>query len=163
MSVLFKKQQFADPTRSGAPKMYYPRLVTLGQSAKIDTIAWMIKERSSLSTGEVLSVLTNFVEVMRECLFSGQTVNIADFGVFSLSCSGEGSATQKECTADKIKQVNINFRPSASVKINTASTRAGEKIEFIDVQAYLSGLKNTGGDDGDDGGDDGGGGIDPDA
>ena len=55
---------------------------------------------------------------MRESLYAGQSVNIKDFGVFSLSCEGEGSATRKECTAEKIKRVNINFRPSTSVKVN---------------------------------------------
>lgn len=154
MAVLFKKESWADLTKQDAPKLYYPRLITLGQTVSVDVVAWKIKERSSLSKGEVLSVLTNFVEVMRECLFAGQSVNIANFGVFSLSCTADGSELAKDCTAEKIKQVNINFRPSTSVKIDPTSTRAGDKMEFIDLQTYLDSLKGAGG-----GTDDGGGGV----
>lgn len=164
MAVFFKKERFADPTRKDAPKLYYPRLVTLGQSVGLDTVAYKMKNVSSLSRGDIHSVLINFVEAMRECLYAGQTVNVQDFGVFSLSCEGEGVTDVKECTAEKIKQVHINFRPSSSLKVSLADTRSGEKIEFIDLQAYIDAQKKgPGAGEGDDGngddgnGDDGGG------
>ena len=68
-----------------------------------------------------------------------------------------------------IKAVNINFRPSSSVRPNLASTRADEKIEFLDLDAPKKkktegegnpddgGSENPGG-----GGDDGGETPDPD-
>lgn len=118
MGVFFKKEEYADPTKKDAAKMFYPRLVTLGQSVGLDVLTYKIRNVSSLSKGDIQSVITNFVETMRESLYAGQSVNIKDFGVFSLSCEGEGSATRKECTAEKIKRVNINFRPSTSVKVN---------------------------------------------
>jgi len=158
MAVFFKKEQFADPTRKDAAKLYYPRLVTLGQSVGLDTVAYKMKNVSSLSLGDIHSVLINFVEAMRECLYAGQTVNIQDFGVFSLSCEGEGATEIKDCTAEKIKQVRINFRPSSSVKVNLTETRSGGKIEFIDLQAYLDGQKSASGSDGS--GDDSGNGGD---
>lgn len=157
MGVFFKKEQFSDPTRKDAAKMYYPRLVTLGQSVGLDVLAYKMQKVSSLSPGDIHSVLINFVEAMRESLYAGQSVNVANFGVFSLSCEGEGSLNIKDCTAEKIKQVRINFRPSSSVKVDLTATRAGEKIEFIDLQAYLEaqgggagdgGGGNTGGDGG---------------
>lgn len=158
MAVFFKKELFADPTRKDKGKLYYPRLVTLGQTVGLDTVVYKIKNSSSLSKGDIQSVLTNFVEVMRDCLFAGQTVNVKDFGVFSLSCEGDGVAASKECTAEKIKQVRINFRPSTSIKVNMASTRAGEKIEFVDLKAYLEAQKNGGNSGGStSGGDDGSG------
>ena len=156
MGVFFKKEELADPTRKDAKKLFYPRLVTLGQSVGLATVAFKMKNVSSLSKGDIQSVITNFVETMREALYAGQSVNIQDFGVFSLSCEGAGSPTAKECTADKIKQVRINFRPSTSVKVDLANTRAGEKIEFIDLQAYLEAQQNGGGTTG--GGDNPGGG-----
>ena len=143
MGVFFKKEEYADPTKKDAAKMFYPRLVTLGQSVGLDVLTYKIRNVSSLSKGDIQSVITNFVETMRESLYAGQSVNIKDFGVFSLSCEGEGSATRKECTAEKIKRVNINFRPSTSVKVDLVTTRAGEKIEFIDLQAYLEAQKEA--------------------
>jgi len=143
MGVFFKKEQFADPTKAGATKLYYPRLVTLGQSADLDAVAYKMKNVSSLSRGDIHSVLINFVDVMRDLLYGGQSVNVQGFGVFSLSCEGEGMAESKDCTAEKITKVHINFRPSCSVKVNLADTRAGEKLEFIDLQAYLEAQKKA--------------------
>ena len=145
MGVFFKKEQFSDPTRKDAAKMFYPRLVTLGQSVELSEVAYRMQKMSSLSQGDIHSVIINFVDVMRESLYGGKSVNVENFGVFSLSCEGEGSADVKKCTADKIKKVRINFRPSSSVKVDLATTRAGEKIEFIDLQAYLESQGTTGG------------------
>lgn len=54
-----------------------------------------MKEKSSLSLGDIKSVLTNFVEAMRTSLYNGQSVNIRDFGVFSLSARTKGVDTEK--------------------------------------------------------------------
>ena len=45
--------------------------------------------------------------------------------------------------------VKINFRPSSSVRPNLTSTRAGDKIEFIDIKAALEGKESEKGGDGD--------------
>ena len=111
-----------------------------------------MKDKSSLSLGDIQSVLTNYVEAMRAALFDGKSVNIRDFGVFSLSAHTLGATTKEECTVKNIKSIQINFRPSSSVRPNLTSTRAGEKIEFLDLDAPKK--KKT---DGEDPGDEGGG------
>ena len=110
-----------------------------------------MKEKSSLSLGDIQSVLTNLVEAMRAALFDGKSVNIRDFGVFSLSATTLGADTKEECTMKNIRSVNINFRPSSSVRPNLTSTRAGEKIEFLDLDAPKK-KKTEGGDSGEEGG-----------
>ena len=72
--------------------------------------------------------------------------------VYSAFPLPRGSDTKDECTMKNIKTVNINFRPSSSVRPNLTSTRAGEKIEFLDLDAPKK--KKT---DGEDPGDEGGG------
>lgn len=157
MAVPFKKIMRKDPRDATAVEKFYPQLVTLGQSADLETIAFEMKEKSSLSLGDIQSVLTNFVEAMRLSLYGGKSVNIRDFGVFSLSARTVGMTDVKECTAKNILAVRINFRPSSSVRPNLTSSRAGEKIEFLDIEAALKGKEK------DEGGDDGGGGgvVDP--
>lgn len=88
---------------------------------------------------------------MRAALFDGKSVNIRDFGVFSLSATTLGADTKEECTMKNIRSVNINFRPSSSVRPNLTSTRAGEKIEFLDLDAPKK-KKTEGGDSGEEGG-----------
>ena len=116
MGVPFKKIARKDPRKADAVAKFYPQLVTLGDNATLDDIAYVMKEKSSLTLGDIQSVLTNFVEAMITTLYSGQSVNIKNFGVFSLSARTAGVLDVKECTAKNIKAVKINFRPSSTVR-----------------------------------------------
>ena len=151
MAVPFKKIQRKDPRKADEAGKYYPQLVTLGNCATLDTIAYAMKEKSSLTLGDIKSVITNFVEAMRTALYNGQSVNVRDFGVFSLSARTQGTEKQEDCTVKNIMAVKINFRASSSVRPNLTSTRAGERLEFIDIKAALEGKEPGKGDDGEGG------------
>ena len=134
MAIPFKRMGRKDPRKIDGVLKYHPQLVTMGQSVDLDGIAYIMKDKSSLSLGDIQSVLTNYVEAMRAALFDGKSVNIRDFGVFSLSAHTLGATTKEECTVKNIKSIQINFRPSSSVRPNLTSTRAGDKIEFLDLE-----------------------------
>ena len=85
MTVAFKKVLRINPIDKKVAGKYYPQLIVVGNPATLDSIAAKMKETSSLSTGDIQSVLTNFVSAMRQELFNGHSVSIANFGVFSLS------------------------------------------------------------------------------
>ena len=75
MGVPFKKIARKDPRKADAVEKFYPQLVTTGPNADLDAVAFKMKEKSSLTLGDIQSVLTNFVEAMREVLYSGQSVS----------------------------------------------------------------------------------------
>lgn len=158
MGVPFKKIARKNPRKADAAAKFYPQLVTLGDNATLDDIAYVMKEKSSLTLGDIQSVLTNFVEAMITSLYSGRSVNIRNFGVFSLSARTAGVTDAKECTAKNIKSVRINFRPSTTVRPDIAATRAGQKIDFYDLEALVGKGDgeggNSGGSSGPGGGDD---------
>jgi len=131
MAVPYKKMLRKNPQDKVSPGKYYPQLVTQGNSVGLDYIADIMQRFSSLSQGDIKSVLDNFVEAMRIALASGVSVNITDFGVFSLTAKAEGKDTKKECSAKCIKSVNINFRTSTSVKPALAGTRGASKLQFF--------------------------------
>lgn len=147
MGVPFKKIARKDPRKADAVAKFYPQLVTLGDNATL---------------GDIQSVLTNFVEAMITTLYSGQSVNIKNFGVFSLSARTAGVLDVKECTAKNIKAVKINFRPSSTVRPDIAATRAGQKIDFYDLEALLNKGDGEGGSSGGGSGSGDGGGSDGD-
>lgn len=157
MGVPFKKIARKDPRKTDAIAKFYPQLVTLGDNASLDDIAYVMKEKSSLTFGDIQSVLTNFVEAMISTLYNGQSVNIQNFGVFSLSARTEGVTDLKDCTAKNIKAVKINFRPSSTVRPDITATRAGQKIDFYDLEALVNkdGESDGSGDGSGNGGDDG--------
>ena len=128
---------------------FYPQLVTLGDNATLDDIAYVMKEKSSLTLGDIQSVLTNFVDTGDyDPPTAFQSVNIKNFGVFSLSARTAGVLDVKECTAKNIKAVKINFRPSSTVRPDIAATRAGQKIDFYDLEALVNKGDGEGGSSG---------------
>ena len=65
MGVFFKKEEYADPTKKDAAKMFYPRLVTLGQSVGLDVLTYKIRNVSSLSKGDIQLSLIHISEPTR--------------------------------------------------------------------------------------------------
>lgn len=162
MGVPFKKIPRKDPRKADAVAKIYPQLVTLGPNADLEDVAYVMKEKSSLTLGDIKSVITNFVEALMSKLYSGQSVNIKDFGVFSLSARTVGVEKVEDCTAKNIKAVKINFRPSTTIRPDVTATRAGQKIDFYDLEALVNkdGNSSGGSSSGDQGGSGSGGGVD---
>ena len=81
-------------------------------------------------------------------------MNIKDFGVFSLSARTVGVEKKEDCTAKNIKAVKINFRPSTTIRPDVTATRAGQKIDFYDLEALVNkdGSSSGGNSSGDQGG-----------
>ena len=137
MAIPYKKVQRKNPFNRNADPKFYIQLMTLGQTATLESIAYEMKESSSLSLGDIKSVLTNFVTAMRRALYNGHSVNIPGFGVFSLSAHCEGAETLESCSLKNIRNVKINFRASSDVKPSLTSKNAGDVMEFVDVKKAL--------------------------
>ena len=160
MAIPFKRMGRKDPRKIDGVLKYHPQLVTMGQSVDLDGIAYIMKDKSSLSLGDIQSVLTNYVEAMRAALFDGKSVNIRDFGVFSLSAHTLGATTKEECTVKNIKRVNIRFVPDKELKLvnnSHAATRSPANVTFAlekleDKEGRSSDGGNSGGNSGGDGG-----------
>ena len=75
---------------------------------------------------------------------------------------GPGMAKQLIYTAKNIKAVKINFRPSSTVRPDIAATRAGQKIDFYDLEALVNKGDGEGGSSGGGSGSGDGGGSDGD-
>ena len=146
MSVTYKRVFRKNPALKDGTGKYHPQLIVWGKSATLDTLAVQMKEASSLTLGDIRSVLTNFVTAMRAELYNGHSVNIEGFGVFSLSATTEGSEKKEDCQADKIKAVRINFRASSAIRPNldSATTRQEDRIDFVDLESQLKRLNMTG-------------------
>ena len=65
MSVIYKVvTRPTDPRVPNSPKRFYPHLITLGQSVSLKYLAEKMRDRSSLSVGDIKSVIQNFVDKM---------------------------------------------------------------------------------------------------
>ena len=97
MSVTYKRVFRKNPALKDGTGKYHPQLIVWGKSATLDTLAQQMKESSSLTLGDIRSVLTNFVAAMRAELYNGHSVNVDGFGVFSLSATTEGVDRKEDC------------------------------------------------------------------
>lgn len=160
MSVIFKRiTRPSDPRVANSPKKFYPHLITLGKSVNLKFIAQKMQDRSSLSVGDIKSVVQNFVDKLKEQLLEGKSVNIEGLGVFMLTAKSKGEDKAEDVTAKSVESVRIFFQANKELKITKTATRAEEKLDLISLDDYLKSLnlKTTpvepGEDDKDDGGD----------
>ena len=116
---------------------YYPKAITLGQKIGIKFMVDKIHDRSAMSRGDVRSVVNNFVEVLKEQLLEGKTVNIEGLGVFMLSLRSKGEESEKEVTAKSVERVRIFFQANKDLRITKSATRAGEQLDLIRLEEYL--------------------------
>jgi predicted histone-like DNA-binding protein len=144
MAIIYKKTLRVNPINPNEPGKFYPQLITMGQRITKEKIIYEIKEKSSLSAGDIESVTTNFIETISRNLLAGFSVQIPKLGLFYLSAKTEGSDTEELCTSKKIKSIHVNFRPAKNLRPNLVATRAEDKIEFIDFTTYTKGLSFKG-------------------
>ena len=166
MSVIYKViTRPTDPRVPNSPKRFYPQLITLGQSVSLKYLAEKMRDRSSLSVGDIKSVIQNFVDKKGK-LLEGKSVNIEGLGVFMLAARSKGADLAKDITAKSVESVRIFFQANKELRITKSATREDEKLDLISLDEYLKknsvvvspeDPENPG-----EGGGEGGGGVTPD-
>ena len=159
MSVIYKTvQRPADPRVENSPKKFYPQLITLGRSVNLKYLAEKMRDRSSLSTGDIKSTIQNFVEELKMQLLEGKSVNIEGLGIFMLAAKSKGAEKAADITDKSIDSVRIYFQANKELKLTRTATRASERLDLISLDEYVNGKVST-----PDEGEEGGGGdiIDP--
>ena len=142
MSVIYKVvTRPSDPRVPNSPKKYYPHLITLGQSVNLKYIAQKMQGYSSLSIGDIKSVIQNFVEKMKEQLLEGKSVNIEGLGVFMLTACSKGADAAKDVNAKSVDSVRIFFQANKELRITKTATRADEKLDLI--AKLTNSIRNT--------------------
>ena len=139
MSVIYKVvTRPSDPRVPNSPKKYYPHLITLGQSVNLKYIAQKMQGYSSLSIGDIKSVIQNFVEKMKEQLLEGKSVNIEGLGVFMLTACSKGADAAKDVNAKSVDSVRIFFQANKELRITKTATRADEKLDLIRMMVKMA-------------------------
>lgn len=115
MSILYSKIQKINPRDLQAERKWYIATNRVEQKTEKE-IAEALSKNTTLSRGEASLVLDELQSVILRSLLDGYSVQMGDWGSFMVSVSSEGADTKEECTVDKIKAVNIRFRPGKEMK-----------------------------------------------
>ncbi|MDR1091911.1 MAG: HU family DNA-binding protein [Prevotella sp.] len=122
MALLFNKVERGNPAIPGALKKWYPILKSM-KLIKERNVAKKLADETTLNPKEAEMAITQLKKVVIDLLLEGHTVQLGELGSFRLTISAEGSKTEQEVTANKIKKVNVRFTASEELKtaIGTAT------------------------------------------
>jgi predicted histone-like DNA-binding protein len=107
--VLYKpvlKKNYLDKTKAAK---YYAQVQNTGR-VSLRTIEEELEQSSSVTRGDVMSIISNLEVLICKCLRNGNVVQLGDIGTFRVSVSSKGAASAKDFTAQNITKARINFR-----------------------------------------------------
>ena len=111
----YKLIQRGNPSNPAAPKKWYASPQTQG-TVSLDALATEISGRSSLTRGDVKSVLENLVDLMPQKLADGWSIKLGGLGTFRASFSSSGSDTPEEFNAAQIRGTKVLFTSGKAIK-----------------------------------------------
>lgn len=123
----FKKVQKRNPLEPDEPRKFYATPANLGTITLTD-LANRISRSSSLTRGDVLNVLSNFLDEIPGYLKDGKSVQLGEFGTLRLSFSSKGVDTIDEVTAHLVTKTRVLFTPSTSFKNDLRLIRYEEHV-----------------------------------
>jgi len=101
--------------KRGGEYRYYPWIYER-KKMEIHQLAERISNFSSLSRGDIYAVLIALTDELPNLLLDNYSVQLGEFGTFSLHASGLPSDIPRQVNAKKIKGVKVAFRPGKRIK-----------------------------------------------
>ena len=129
MPINYVVRKKKDQSGNEVKELYYAvpsAIQNKGVSEK--QLAEDLHDNSSLSAGDVLSVLEQLPKAIARHMKEGRTVTIRGLGTFYPALSSEGCETPEECTPNKVRLTRICFRA------DTAFTYDVKHCEFESMQ-----------------------------
>jgi predicted histone-like DNA-binding protein len=115
MPIFFKKVLRGNPSNPAAPKKWYPILKSVGL-VKEKEVAKLLADETTLNPKEAEMTLFQLLKVIVRLLLDGHTVQLGELGSFRLTARGDGSETEAEVNASKIKIVRVHFVASNELR-----------------------------------------------
>ncbi len=97
-----------------APKYY--AMAAQRDTMSLDDLAVQISKISSISRGDVYSVLLTLVDTMPKELLDGKVVQLGKLGSFALNVDSKPVDTPEQVNGDIIEGAHVVFRPGTEMK-----------------------------------------------
>ena len=135
MSVLYRlhQDQSVGTRRSGK---WYARMVPIGM---IDSrgLAEIIQRNCTVKKADVLAVIEELVEVMRDQMQDSKRVKLDGFGSFKIGIKSKGAATAKAFTVqENIEDLHVVFTPERTH--DAAGNRSKQFLQGATVEELPS-------------------------
>ncbi|MBP7103377.1 MAG: HU family DNA-binding protein [Bacteroidales bacterium] len=127
MSLIFRKIERINMKDPEGPKLWYPVLRTITVVTEKE-LAKLLADETTLNPKEAEMAIYQLQKVLLRVMLDAKSIQLGELGNFYLTLHTESSETKEEVTADKIKKINIRFRPSAFVRESL------QKANFIFIE-----------------------------
>jgi predicted histone-like DNA-binding protein len=114
MPLKLKKIERANPANRADVRWYLTK--DSGNSLDLDDIAKEIQDRSAMTKGDILAVLSNLIQVVPAHLKQGDSVRLGGLGSFRLSVTSEGAADAASLSAKNVKSPRVVFQAGVELK-----------------------------------------------
>ena len=111
----YKLTQRRNPQQPEAAQKWYASPINAGKVSQ-KNISEDIVALSSLSRGDVSSVIENLLDTVPKYLLMGKSVNLGGLGTFRLSFSSKGVDAPQEFNTNMISGVKVIFTPSSELR-----------------------------------------------
>lgn len=115
MSILLKPVQRINPQKRDEAPRWHPVQNTIEQVDET-TVAELISDETTLNPTEALMAIRQLRKVVQRLLLDSKSVQLGNWGSFSISLTTQGVADQKDLTAKCVKNVNMKFTPGKELK-----------------------------------------------
>jgi predicted histone-like DNA-binding protein len=114
MPLKLKKIERTNPTNRADTKWYLTK--DTGNTIDLDDIAKEIQDRSAMTKGDILAVLSNLIQVLPSHLKQGDSVRLGGLGSFRLSVTSAGAADAAALSAKDVKNSRVVFLSGVELK-----------------------------------------------
>lgn len=131
MAINYSVKKKVDKSGGELKERYYavPKsLQSRGDGVDEHQLALEMEHISSLTAGDVLSVLEQLSRRIDEHLRNGRTVNIRGLGTFFVGITSEPVDAPEACTADKVKVTRICYKADKNM------AKRVKKAKFVSVE-----------------------------
>lgn len=105
----------------GGYKLYPVRYSTIKGNSLVESCS----KNSYVPKAYMEAAMVAIIEAMENHLLNGHSIELPEFGIFSISCESSVAKTAAEAGIHQLKGLKINFRPSTALKT---------KLENVDVE-----------------------------
>ena len=105
----------------GGYKLYPVRYSTIKGNSLVESCS----KNSYVPEAYMEAAMVAIIEAMENHLLNGHSIELPDFGIFSISCESTVAKTPSEAGVNQLKGLKINFRPSTTLKT---------KLDNVDVE-----------------------------
>ena len=115
MSVLFSSVPKVNPQKRNQPPKYYAIAQSNGE-VNFRQLAKEIAEITTVSVPDAVAVLESMVMIIPRHIENGEIVRLGELGSLRITVNSEGSESEEEVNASKIKKANYRFSPGSELQ-----------------------------------------------